>query len=156
LTGGHGTAGARVSRIIDGKKPLVLIAETLPEHLQLLSNAFKQAGFEVRTASSCRECLDIFTSIRDQVDLVLLNGTIPGEKGIDLLIKIRRIKQDQRILVVVTEFNTRAYAMELGAEVFLSKPLDPQAVLQRASTLLRQDDSFKIRRHQRIAQLQAV
>ena len=156
MTGGHGTAAARVSPIVDGKKPLVLIAETIPKHLQLLATAFRQAGFEARTASSCQECLDIFINIRDQVDLVLLNGTIPGEKGIDLVIKIRRIKRDQRILVVVTEFNTRAHAMEFGAEVVFSNPLDPQAVVQRAANLLRQDDSFRIRRHQRLAQLQAV
>jgi DNA-binding response OmpR family regulator len=136
--------------------PIVLIAETIPERLQLLANAFRQARFEVRTASSCQECLDIFSTIRGKVDLVLLNGTIPGENGIDLLINIRRIKQDQRILVVVTEFNTRAYAMKLGAEIFLSEPLDIQAILQRAANLLRQDDSFKIRQHQRVAQLQSV
>jgi DNA-binding response OmpR family regulator len=131
--------------------PLVLIAETKPENLQLLANAFRQAGFKVRTASSCQECLDIFITIQDKVDLVLLNGTVAGENGIDLLIKIRRIKQDQRILVAVTECNTRAYAMAFGAEVLHSNPLDAQAVLHRAANLLRQNDSFKIRRHQRIA-----
>ena len=88
--------------------------------------------------------------------MVLLNGTIPGENGIDLIIKIRRLKQDQRILVVVTEFNTRALAMELGAEVVLTNALDTQAVLRRATNLLQQDDSFKKRRHQRLAQLHAL
>ncbi len=92
-------------------KPFILIADTAPHILYHLAGIFELANFEVRTAASAQECIDLFRGVMDKVDIILMNGSIAGDEGVHVILSVRREKPKQRILVVVEEQNASSKAM---------------------------------------------
>src|ERR1700687_3576193 len=75
----------------------------------------------VGEASSGQEAL---TFVRSQkVDIVLLDISMPGESGLDILPKLKQIAPDVCVLIVSmhTEQHMVARAMATGADAYLSK-----------------------------------
>jgi DNA-binding response OmpR family regulator len=123
-------------------KPVILIADTSPSILTLLQANFELNNFTVYTATSARECLAIFSGLKDSIDMVLMDGAIAGDQGIEVIINIRRLKQDQKIMAVVEEDNVKAMAMRVGADVVVMKPISPDMVLHQVNDMLLQTESF--------------
>lgn len=88
------------------------------------------------TATSAQECIDIFRGIKDKVDIILMDGPIAGDEGVDVIINVRREKPDQKIMVVVEEENLRALAMRVGADIVVMKPITGEAIVQKVEDML--------------------
>ncbi|MCP4717769.1 MAG: response regulator [Deltaproteobacteria bacterium] len=70
-------------------KKLILIIDDEGTILRLLDNMLSKAGYEVITASSGKQGLDLFQS--RQPDLVLLDVVMPIMDGFEVLENIRRL-----------------------------------------------------------------
>jgi DNA-binding response OmpR family regulator len=120
----------------------------------LLEATFELNSFTVFTATSARQCLSIYNRLKDAIDLVLMDGAIAGDQGVEVLINIRRMKRDQKIMVVVEEDNLRAMVMRVGADVVVMKPISPDMVVHYVNATLHNSESFvdkrkaKFLRHQ--------
>ena len=123
-------------------KPVILIADSSPTILNLLEATFELNNFTVFTATSARQCLSIYNRIKDAIDVVLMDGAIAGDQGVEVLINIRRMKRDQKIVVVVEEDNLRAMVMRVGADVAVMKPISPDMVVHYVNSTLHQSESF--------------
>jgi DNA-binding NtrC family response regulator len=67
----------------------------------------------------------------DVPDVVLLDMNLPDMDGVEVLTEIRR-ENEFIVVIMVTAFGTiekAVQALKLGAENFLTKPIDPQALL---------------------------
>jgi CheY-like chemotaxis protein len=86
-------------RDLGQSKPLILIADTSPFILHYLGGILFQLGnFNVMSATSAQECIDIFRGIKDKVDIIVMDGPIAGDEGVvDVIINVRREKPDQKI-----------------------------------------------------------
>lgn len=117
----------------------VLIVDDEALTLRTISRALRDEAFEVVTATSGEEALDIFA--RERPELALLDIVLPGIDGIEVL---RRIKQaaPQTIVVMMSAYHVvdRAVeAMKLGAHDYLTKPFhiaDMVNTIRRASETL--------------------
>ncbi|TGD94032.1 response regulator transcription factor [Methylobacterium nonmethylotrophicum] len=93
-------------------------------------------GHEVTVAQSGAE-LDA-RAARGPIDLVLLDLTMPGERGLDVL---RRLRAAAPVPVLILTANPdpieRVLGLELGADDFVVKPVDPQELAARVASLLR-------------------
>jgi DNA-binding response OmpR family regulator len=127
-------------------KPVILIADTSQYILNLLAGTFQLNNFTVYTATSARECLAIFSGLKDSIDMVLMDGPIAGDQGIEVIVNIRRLKRDQKIMVVVEEHNVKAMAMQVGADVVVMKPISADMVLHQVNDMLLQTESFMDRK----------
>jgi DNA-binding response OmpR family regulator len=127
-------------------KPVILIADTSQYILNLLAGTFQLNNFTVYTATSARECLAIFSGLKDSIDMVLMDGPIAGDQGIEVIVNIRRLKRDQKIMVVVEEHNVKAMAMEVGADVVVMKPISADMVLHQVNDMLLQTEAFMDRK----------
>jgi DNA-binding response OmpR family regulator len=127
-------------------KPVILIADTSQYILNLLAGTFQLNNFTVYTATSARECLAIFSGLKDSIDMVLMDGPIAGDQGIEVIVNIRRLKRDQKIMVVVEEHNVKAMAMEVGADVVVMKPISADMVLHQVNDMLLQTETFMNRK----------
>lgn len=127
-------------------KPVILIADTSQYILNLLAGTFQLNNFTVYTATSARECLAIFSGLKDSIDMVLMDGPIAGDQGIEVIVNIRRLKRDQKIMVVVEENNVRAMAMRVGADVVVMKPISADMVLHQVNDMLLQTETFMDRK----------
>src|SRR5687767_6790190 len=83
-------------------------------------------------------CMDAETGARglnlvrsDVPDLVLLDMNLPDMDGVDVLREIKR-ENEFVVVIMVTAFGTiekAVQALKLGAENFLTKPIDAQSLL---------------------------
>ncbi len=127
-------------------KPYILIADTSPYSLNFLGGIFEFANYNVRTAQIAEECIEIFRGMKEKLDIVLLDSAIAGEKGVEVILTIRRENPEQKILVVVDEDNARAAAMRVGADVVVMKPITPEAILGKVNDMLIEKQTFMERK----------
>jgi CheY-like chemotaxis protein len=127
-------------------KPVILIADTSPYILYTLAATFQLNNFTVYTATSARECLAICSGLKDAIDMVLMDGAIAGDQGVEVIINIRRLKRDQKIMAVVEENNLKAMAMKVGADVVVMKPISADMVLHQVNEMLLQTETFMDRK----------
>ena len=126
-------------------KRRVLIIEDDDVFLRPLRRALELEGFEVLTAGSGEEALDLLK--REDVDLALTDQRLPGMDGVQV---VRRLKAERPEIgvVVMTAYGTIGAAVEatrLGAEDYLVKPFEPEEIL----LVLRRALEFRDLRDQR-------
>ena len=101
-----------------------------------LRGVLEDEGHLVTEAGDAEQALELLEARR--VDVVLLDIHLPGESGLDALVRIREIAPDTGVIVVSGE-STLANAMragQRGAYDFIEKPPDPErllAVIQEAA-----------------------
>jgi class 3 adenylate cyclase len=105
----------------------VLVVDDDPVNRSMLSRSLEADGHEVTTVESGAEALELAGS--QDFDVVLLDVVMPGMDGYQVL---ERLKADPALrhlpVVMVTAVDDVASAVrciELGADDYLSKPVDP-------------------------------
>ena len=117
----------------------ILLVDDEPKNLALLEAFLAPLGHETTRAGSGAEGLEAFE--RNRPDLVLLDLTMPGLDGLDVLTHIRATEEESHTPVILvtgrTEREDRLRGFEAGADEFLEKPVDRAILLARVGTLLR-------------------
>src|SRR5258708_2588071 len=116
---------------IHGSTPAgsVLIMDDEAEVRESLQTLLEMEGFEVETAVSGEDAL---SQMADRpFDLILLDLTLPGRNGMEILSEIR--SHDSRLpVIMITAYGTvenAVRAMQSGATNFVQKPWDNEKLL---------------------------
>lgn len=110
--------------------PRVLIVDDDTSLRTALFRALDRKGFQVITASSMREALQLGQSDRP-ADLVLVDLRLPDGDGIDLMTELKR-HSPRTQFIVLTGFGSIESAIratKCGAEHFITKPFELDEVL---------------------------
>jgi len=118
----------------------VLVVDDDRDLLLLVSEVLRKGGYQVREASTGRECLEAAEA--DPPDLVLLDVMLPDVTGIELC---GRIKADERlksafvILLsgVQTSSDYQADGLNIGADGYIVKPVSNKELLARVQAMVR-------------------
>jgi two-component system, NtrC family, response regulator len=99
-----------------------------------LETLLREDGYEVGRAHEARAGLGLLEKMAP--DVVLTDLRMPGMDGIELLAKIKEIRPETMVIVMTAygTVKTAVRAMKLGAEDYLSKPIDVEeleVMLQR-------------------------
>lgn len=108
----------------------ILIAEDDQTSAALLQRLLMKAGHSVTAAGDGAQALAQLA--REPVDAILTDWMMPNMDGIELVRRVRRQIRPVPIIVVVTALNAdeaRNYALDAGADDYLTKPYRPQDVL---------------------------
>ena len=124
-------------------KPLafILVIDDYPLNLEMLSHRLHLAGYKVATAASGEIGLAFLRDHAD-VDLVLLDILMPEMDGYQVLKKIRTELQRRDLPVImataVEQQEGINKALEMGADDYLTKPINFSVGLARIRNLLAQ------------------
>lgn len=117
----------------------VLVVDDIPANVKLLEARLKAEYFEVLTAYSGLEALDICAN--ERVDVVLLDVMMPGLDGFEVCRRLKQGAETQHIPVVMVtaldQPSDKVQGLESGADDFLTKPVDDIALITRVKNLAR-------------------
>ena len=117
----------------------VLVVDDVDANVKLLEARLSADYFEVRTARSGREALEICAN--EPADVVLLDVMMPGMDGFEVCRRLKSEPRTQHIpVVMVTALDhpsDRVRGLEAGADDFLTKPVDDIALVKRVRNLAR-------------------
>jgi len=113
------------------KNPAVLVVDDEPGIRESLGGLLSDEGFEVETAGSGEEGLELAASGR--FEAMLLDVWLPGMDGLAVLAELERVPAGARPAVIMISghgsIETAVRATKLGAFDFLEKPLTIDKVL---------------------------
>jgi len=115
---------------------VVLIVDDDENQRWMVKKYLEKYGFDVKTAENgvvMREQLAKY-----QVDLVLLDVTMPGEDGFALARHLREhYKLGIIMLTAAAELFDRVLGLEIGADDYITKPFEPRELMARVKAVLR-------------------
>jgi two-component system sensor histidine kinase/response regulator len=115
----------------------LLAVDDVPDNLFLLQTILEAEGFVVDVATSGSIALNKIKA--SPPDLILLDVMMPGMTGYEVTQRIRQDESLPAIPIVLITAHDEASALrglELGANDFISKPIDFDELLTRVRTYL--------------------
>ncbi|APX74096.1 response regulator [Achromobacter insolitus] len=116
----------------------ILVADDSATMRMIVQATLTGAGWKVLTAGNGQEALEMARS--HPVDLVVSDWNMPVMGGLELIQGLRQEDEyvDVPVLVLTTEddVDSKMAARDLGVCGWLSKPVDPDVLVELASELL--------------------
>jgi DNA-binding response OmpR family regulator len=114
----------------------ILIIDDEAALRQTLARILQQAGFEVTTAENGDQGLSFIQTTN--FDLIFMDLRMPGIAGMDALKLIHAGYPNLPVILFTAQpdLNSAVEALRNGATDYLLKPLKPQAVIERARSVL--------------------
>ena len=116
-------------------KTRILVVDDDVKILRFLRTSLKLSGYEVFTATSGEEALELFKS--EKPDIMLLDILMPGMYGFEVLTRLRTVSE-LPVIAFSAHASTAEEALQLGANDFLAKPFKPDELIERIRSLLNQ------------------
>ncbi len=112
-------------------RPRVLVIDDLEDNLSVVQTGLDHCGFEVLTAKSGREGIDM--ARERSPDVILLDLAMPGVTGYDVLARLREDAPTRDIPVVAfTAMDEDAERLRTaGFRARIAKPITPSALATR-------------------------
>lgn len=121
------------------KKETILIVDDNPDDRNVFGRYLKQAGFEVKMASSVSEGIE--TASKKEVSCILVDYQMPGLSGIDML---KKIKADEKLkfipVIMLTGLEKEEHILEglsSGAEDYMGKSSSYEIIVARLNVAIR-------------------
>ncbi len=120
----------------------ILIIEDDPELSMILTNYLEKYDMEVISAEDPYLGLSLLT--QNPIDLVILDLTLPGMDGLEVIEKIRA-ESDVPIIISSArdDITDKVIGLERGADDYMPKPYDPRELVTRIKTILRRAGGSK-------------
>lgn len=120
-------------------KARILVIDDDQVILDMLQIALRNAEYEVLPAVDGDIGLDIFR--KEKPDLVVVDIAMPGIDGYQVVEQIRglEVEKGHIPIIILTAHHIsvmRAYAEELGADLYLTKPIAPQKLIEHITELI--------------------
>ena len=119
----------------DGMKS-ILIVEDNKDMQFLISNMLREEGFETIIAENGLDAVEL---VKKQIpDLILSDIGLPGINGLQVLKRVKQIKEELAVIIMSGSFNDdKIYeARKLGAADFISKPFDNNILINKVRNLM--------------------
>jgi diguanylate cyclase (GGDEF)-like protein len=117
-------------------RPRLLIVDDISDNRAILTRRFQRRGFDVVEAECGLTAIELID--RESFDLVLLDVMMPGMDGIETLKRIRSRNSASALPVIMvtakSESGNIVDALELGANDYVTKPVDFAVALARVNT----------------------
>jgi DNA-binding response OmpR family regulator len=125
----------------DAPLPAILLVDDDLRLRDLLQRYLESQGFAVRGVDDgvqLQQALD-----RGHFDLIVLDLMLPGESGLDICRRLRGQGDDTPVIMLTAKGDEidRIVGLEIGADDYLPKPVNPRELLARMRAVLRRSTS---------------
>ena len=118
----------------------ILAVDDDPKVLAVIKKRLEFAGYEVITAIEGKEGL--LKARTENPDLIVLDLILPNLNGYQICAMLKHDAKYQNIPIVILTSRSQqsdiAEGMRVGADVYITKPYDPDDFLNKIKTLLEQ------------------
>lgn len=117
-------------------KPKILIVDDSALSRRTLRRILESASYEVVEADDGMAALELY--FLEKPSLVLLDLVMKGMYGLEVLVKLREMDQEARVVVASADIqsSTRKLVHEAGALGFIHKPFVPEEVINAVETAI--------------------
>ncbi len=116
----------------------ILIVDDVPSELEMIGRILKKAGMEVVVATNGEEAIARIQET--EPDLVILDVVMPRMNGFEVIRELRGDRKTSKLPVVFcSQKNTeidKTWGMDLGADAYITKPVDPVQLVNIVERLL--------------------
>ncbi len=121
----------------DSSEARLLVVDDEPNIVELLSASLRYAGFEVVTAMTGREAVQL--AERSLPDLVVLDIMLPDLDGFDVVRRLRSGARPLPVLFLTARDTTedKITGLTLGGDDYVTKPFSLEEVVARIRAVLR-------------------
>ena len=122
----------------------ILVIEDEEETRELMRLALEERGYEVTVAGDGVRGYD--TALFLKPDLIVTDIQMPGADGVHVVRRVRdTVSLENTPILVTTAFGTgtATFSLQLGANAYEPKPIDPQSFLTTVERLLTDRDSVR-------------
>lgn len=124
---------SNVSGETQKSKTCVLVVDDDVKILRFLRSSLRLAGYDIVTASSGEEALQLVETAKPQC--MVLDILMPVMDGFEVLKRLR-VRSNLPVIAVSAHASAAENALNLGANGFLAKPFRPDELIKRIQALL--------------------
>ncbi|MCR6645238.1 MAG: response regulator [Terricaulis sp.] len=121
----------------------ILIVDDHEQFRAMLSTVFQRAGLAAREAQDGPSAIAAFEA--EPCDLVLMDQSMPGMKGVDAAKALRARSSTVRIVLISGHKREalNAEARAAGVDLVLTKPISPRALMEAINALMQSDANME-------------
>lgn len=117
----------------------ILLVDDEPDILEIVSFNLNNAGYETQTAGSGLEAISVAKKFNP--DLILLDVMMPEMDGFQTIRTLRKNPELDTTIIIfltaMTDEQSEIEGLKLGADDYITKPINPDLLLVRLQTALR-------------------
>ncbi len=116
----------------------VLVVEDNQDNLKLISYALRRAGYELVTATSGEDGMEMAHT--EQLAFILMDINLPGMDGLETTRRIRESDIDGGLpIIAITSFamvGDRERILAAGCNGYVEKPIDPIVIVDQIHSII--------------------
>lgn len=135
-----------------GGKPRILVVDDDVDILQSLKDILETKGYNVEVAENAQKGLDM--ARKKFFNLAILDIKLPDMEGTELLAKIHKEKPEMMkvMLTGYPSLDNAVQALNLGADAYLMKPVNPEELLRVVEEKLREQSEAESMTEEKVAE----
>ena len=122
-----------------GRERLVLVADDEPAVLEVVVRSLESAGYRTVCARDGREALELYRRRAGELSAALLDVTMPGKSGVEVLAEIRAGDVPMPV-VLMSGYEPQDTARTVEPDAFLRKPFAQRDLLDQLGRVLADPD----------------
>jgi DNA-binding response OmpR family regulator len=117
-------------------KPRVFIVQENEDANLVLNGVLWLKGFEPYKFTNGNDSLEKLKEMEGKVDVVIIGGSIACNRHLMLIVNIKKINNNIKVLVIADEDSDKTRILGYGADEFDTKPMSPENVADKVLMLL--------------------
>ena len=123
---------------------IILIVEDDLTIAKLYERILETVGFQIVCANNGKEAVDLYKSLSDRPDIILMDHRMPIKNGIDALKEILEIDNQSKIIFLSADSGVENDAISMGAKKFIKKPFSIKDLIKNIEIVLNTEDYLKV------------
>ncbi len=121
------------------QQPVLVLALENEDATSAMAGILWLKGCNVHKAKSATDCLEQIKNLESKVDVVIASSEIALDRDSMLIMNIKKMDFNIKILVIGDENSDKTMILDYGADEFALKPMSPENTADKILMLLARD-----------------